>query len=156
MHPREHAQSSARKWGGRLEDYLPIHDWFDESKSHLPDIRHRALRHHAQGIFWAEEVFGHTIANSAGKEIPVRYVGEQHVKEDLGRIPIIADWFRNLTLEPWMLKGGRDPEISVVFDGAELLHGFIPSDQDDPDMCEVCGRDRGYTHHIRPLGVTRD
>ena len=85
-HPLKHAQSSARKFGGRAEDYLPIHNWFDESKAFLADFRHRALRHHAEGIFLAEKLFGVAIANSDGKQIPVRYVGEQHVKEDLGRI----------------------------------------------------------------------
>ena len=40
-HPLKHAQSSARKFGGRAEDYLPIHNWFDESKAFLGDFRHR-------------------------------------------------------------------------------------------------------------------
>ena len=53
-HPLKHAQSSARKFGGRAEDYLPIHNWFDESKAFLADFRHRALRHHTEGIFLAE------------------------------------------------------------------------------------------------------
>ena len=72
-HPYHHALSSARKHGGRPEDYQPIHDWFDESKAFLPDFRHRALRHHAEGIFLCERVFGTTITNSDGKEVPVRF-----------------------------------------------------------------------------------
>lgn len=40
-HPLRHAESSARKFGGTAEDYLPIHNWFDESKAFLPDFRHR-------------------------------------------------------------------------------------------------------------------
>lgn len=60
-HPVEHAQSSARKFGGRPEDYLAIHRWFDESKAFFPDFRHRALRHHAEGIFLAERIWGHGI-----------------------------------------------------------------------------------------------
>jgi hypothetical protein len=39
------------------------------------------------GIFLAEKLFGIAIVNSDGKQVPVRYVGEQHVREDLGRIP---------------------------------------------------------------------
>ena len=31
-HPYHHALSSVRKWGGTVEDYLPIHSWFDASK----------------------------------------------------------------------------------------------------------------------------
>lgn len=86
-HPLKHAESSARTFGGKAEDYLPIHNWFEESKAFFPDFRHRALRHHAEGIFLAEKLFGPTIVNSDGKRIPVRYVGEQHVREDLGVFP---------------------------------------------------------------------
>jgi hypothetical protein len=46
-----HALSSVRKWGGTVDDYLPLHQWFDQSKAILADPRHRALRHHAEGIF---------------------------------------------------------------------------------------------------------
>ncbi len=101
-HPLDHAKNSARKFGGIAEDYLPIHQWFDESKAMLADFRHRSLRHHAEGIFLAERIFGVTIRNSHGKDIPVRYIGEQHVREDLGRIPSFQDWAKNIKLESWM------------------------------------------------------
>ena len=70
-HAYYHALSSVQKWGGRVEDYLPVHAWFDASKAFLADLRHRALRHHAEGIFWAEEVFQVTLTNSDGKAVPV-------------------------------------------------------------------------------------
>jgi hypothetical protein len=105
-HPYHHALSSVKKWGGKVEDYLPLHNWFDNSKAFLPDFRHRALRHHAEGIFWAEEVFGHTITNSDGKVVPVRFIGELHVKEDLRWIPTLQDWFKNLRIQTWMGKIG--------------------------------------------------
>ena len=101
-HSLEHAKSSARKFGGRPEDYQAIHDWFDESKSYVADHRHRALRHHALGVFMAEKIFGHFIVNSDGREVPVRYIGEQHVREDLGRIPSFQDWVAELPIRPWM------------------------------------------------------
>lgn len=106
MHPHHHAVSSARKWGGEASDYIAIHEWFDASKAHLPDLRHRALRHHSEGIFACEEVFGRTIINSADRVVPVRQIGEQHVLEDLGRIPTAADWLRSIQVEPWMLRRG--------------------------------------------------
>jgi hypothetical protein len=37
--------------GGEVSDYLPLHSWFDQSKAIAGDFRHRALRHHAEGIF---------------------------------------------------------------------------------------------------------
>ena len=101
-HPTHHALSSVRKWGGKPEDYLPIHNWFDESKMIMADFRHRALRHHAEGIFLAEKVFGVEIRNSDGRYVPVRWIGEQHVKEDLGRIPSAQDWLSCIKPEPWM------------------------------------------------------
>ena len=101
-HPLEHAESSARKFGGIPEDYLPVHNWFDESKAFLADFRHRALRHHAEGIFLAEKLFGVAIENSEGNQVPVRYVGEQHVKEDLGRIPTAQDWLLQIKPQRWM------------------------------------------------------
>lgn len=102
--PFHHAEQSARMFGGQPEDYLGIHDWFDESKAHLADFRHRALRHHSEGIFLCESIFGTTTRNSDGKQIPVRLIGEQHVKDDLGWIPTVKDWLQHLTPQPWMTR----------------------------------------------------
>jgi len=101
-HPFHHSESSARKHGGKMKDYLPIHQWFDESKHSFSDNRHRALRHHAEGIFLCEQIFGVTITNSDGKKIPVRFIGEQHVQEDLGWIPSAADWLKEIKPQSWM------------------------------------------------------
>lgn len=113
-HPLKHAESSARKFGGKVEDYLPIHNWFDESKAFLPDFRHRALRHHAEGIFLCERIFDIAITNSEGKQVPVRYIGEQHVQEDLGRIPTAQDWLSQIKPERWMY-GQRFSDTPVDF-----------------------------------------
>lgn len=103
-HTYYHALSSVRVFGGKPEDYLEIHNWFDETKESFCDFRHRALRHHAEGIFECERVFGITITNSDGKQIPVRYLGEQHVMEDCGRVPSLADWLSKIQPEPWMAR----------------------------------------------------
>src|SRR2546421_11447100 len=71
-HPYHHALSSVRQWGGSAQDYQRIHDWFDESKMIIADFRHRALRHHAEGIFMSETIFGATVTISTGRQIPVR------------------------------------------------------------------------------------
>ena len=102
-HCFHHALSSVKRWGGEAEDYLALHQWFDEpSKMITADFRHRALRHHGQGIFELERVFGGTITISTGRVVPVRLIGEQHVREDLGFIPSFADWVRAIRPEPWM------------------------------------------------------
>ena len=113
-HPYHHAISSVRRWGGTVEDYQRLHDWFDQSKSFMADFRHRALRHHAEGIFLLEAIFGTTLTLSTGRIIPTRWVGEQHVKEDLGFIPSMQDWFKHIQPQPWM---GRTPKLDLQ-DGA--------------------------------------
>lgn len=119
-HSYHHAVSSQRKWGGEVEDYLPIHDWFDESKMMMADFRHRALRHHAEGIFMAERIFGHTITNSSGRVVPVRFIGEQHVREDCGFIPSMQDWFKNIRPERWMGEPPVKLEKVLEESGAEV------------------------------------
>lgn len=103
-HPYSHALSSVKRWGGTVEDYLPLHTWFDQSKAFHADLRHRSLRHHAEGIFMAETIFGVTLRISTGREVPVRLIGEQHVTEDLGFIPSFADWAKAIVLQPWMTR----------------------------------------------------
>jgi hypothetical protein len=83
----------------------------DESKAFLGDFRHRALRHHAEGIFLAEKLFGVAIVNSDGSPVPVRYVGEQHVREDLGRIPTAQHWFLQIKPQRWMYGQRLEQEM---------------------------------------------
>lgn len=105
-----HAQSSARKWGGEPEDYLPVHEFIDSSKETFGDVRHRALLHSTWGIYLCEKIFGKVIEvpkrNGHGtKKVVVRDIAEQHIMEDLGRLPSPGDWLGNMEIQPWM--GGR-------------------------------------------------
>ena len=106
-HPYHHAVSSAKKYGGEPEDFIRLHEWLDASKAHMADFRHRALRHRSEGIFMLEEIFGTTLTISTGRVVPVRFIGEQHVLEDLGRIPTVADWLGKIQPESWMLGRGQ-------------------------------------------------
>jgi len=46
------------------------------------------------------------VTNSAGRDVPVRWIGEQHVREDCqGRIPSLADWLMRIQPESWMANG---------------------------------------------------
>jgi hypothetical protein len=105
------------------EDYIAIHEWIDASKAHFGDARHRALRHHTEGCWEAERVFGLTITvkkKRTGVEVrvPVREIAEQHVFEDLGYIPSLADWLKNMELKTWM--GGK---VKTVVSRADVLKG---------------------------------
>jgi hypothetical protein len=108
-----HAKASSKRWGGKPEDYQPIHDFIDSSKSSWGDVRHRAMLHSTWGIFLVEKVFGTTIKvkkvatseNFKTVQVPVRLIAEQHIIEDLGRIPDMGDWLENMDLKRWM--GGQ-------------------------------------------------
>jgi len=105
-HSAEHAKSSVRKWGGIIEDYIAIEEWFDETKAWIGHSKHRMFRHHSEGIFECEKVFGISFVNSDGRTVYTRYVGEQHVKEDCyGYIPTAKEWVDNLnTPKEWMIR----------------------------------------------------
>lgn len=118
MKPYNHARNSVKKWKGKVDDYMPLHNFMDSSKAHFADMRHRALLHSTFGIFLLEEVFGATITNSDGITISVRDVGEQHVLEDLGKIPCVADYLNNMKLENWMggPKNKRPIKKTILMD----------------------------------------
>ena len=106
-HSYHHAVSSARKFGGVPEDYTAVHSWFDRSKEIVADFRHRALRHHAEGSGSRRRSSESRSSTAPGAHVPVRLIGEQHVFEDLGRIPSFADWVRCIRPEPWMGRAGH-------------------------------------------------
>jgi hypothetical protein len=146
MKPMIHSESSAKRFGGTPACYLKLHDWFDQTKAHFPNNAHRALLHSSFGIFLAEQVFGHVIVNSEGRNVSVRDLGEQHVLEDLGCIPTVSDYLMYLEYQPWMHGEGKPPsaqqrekpktiipEISKLVDGSTKIwdHTINPSIIDD-------------------------
>jgi hypothetical protein len=106
--PMIHAKSSAKKYGGIPEDYIEIHQWFDQTKAHFGDNRHRTLLHNSFGIFLCESVFGIQLINSDNKTFSVRDVGEQHIIEDLGFIPNVGDYLCEMPIKDWMCGGKED------------------------------------------------
>lgn len=90
MKPLEHAQNSARKYGGVYTDYSDIHEFLDMTKAAHPDVRHRAILHHSMGPYIAVQVFGEQRTNSDGRIYDIRQVCEDHIIEDLGLIPTVS------------------------------------------------------------------
>lgn len=113
MKPLIHAKVSVKRYGGRVEDYLAIHEFIDSSKIAMPDVRHRAILHSSFGIYLAEKQFGTYITNAAGKDVSVRDIAEEHVQEDLGFIPTIETWLEELPLKPWM-SGAKKRRVERI------------------------------------------
>lgn len=99
MKPLIHAKLSVKRYGGDVEDYLPIHNFMDSSKATLPDMRHRALLHNSFGIYIVEQMFGTYITNSEDKDISTRDICEDHCMEDLGFIPTVEKCLETLDNE---------------------------------------------------------
>lgn len=97
MHPLSHARSSQNLHGGDIETWLPVHRWFDESKSQLAFFTHRALRHHLEGIEVAKVKFGNDIN---GVEVSV--LGRQHLNEDCQKISRASDWLEAMKMPSWI------------------------------------------------------
>jgi len=138
--PWKHSLSSAKRFGGKPEDYIKIHDWFDQTKQCVPDVRHRAILHSAFGIFLCEQVFGHNITNSAGKVISVRDIGEQHVIEDMGIIPTMQDWLSRMPIEPWMSRPDKKVEemkLEEIDETGKIREVTIPKNPFGPQQIPI-------------------
>ncbi len=140
--PFIHAKSSAKKYGGKWEDYFPIHDLIDCSKGAFSDNRHRALTHNA---WFIKEVLERihfpnsgpmtpdykfpTIINSDRKHISVREIGEQHILEDFRMkfIPTAADYLNGMEMEPWMNNGmgGDVPESFKKIANGDVMKKLV-------------------------------
>ena len=107
MKPFIHAKNSARKYGGAWEEYLKYHEWFDQTKAHIADMRHRAILHNSFGIYLLAQCFGDHFTNSEGKTVSVRDIGEDHVLEDIGCIPSLSDCIKTMPLDQLELLGTR-------------------------------------------------
>jgi hypothetical protein len=108
-----HAVSSAKRWGGKPDDYIAIHEKMDSTKMAHAEVTHRAVFHSAFGIYVIEDIFGRFLTNSDGKQVFVRDIAEQHVLEDLGFIPSLSDWLKEMPAQAWM-AGQRKVPVKIV------------------------------------------
>jgi len=119
MKPLIHAKMTVKKYGGKPEDYLAIHNFIDQTKMCMPDVRHRALLHSSFGCYMVEQMFGVYITNSEGKDVSTRDVAEEHIIQDLGFTPTVEKWLGNLPIETWM--GGAVKRNVMSFDNQPTI-----------------------------------
>lgn len=115
--PWIHAVASAKKFGGKPEDYIKIHNLMDSSKGTIADSRHRALTHNAWFVGTIlEQIFGVTLDNSDGMKVSVRDIGEQHVLEDyrMRFIPSAQDFLQEMEVKEWMIAGRGEAPSSAT------------------------------------------
>lgn len=118
-HYHYHSVSSVNSFGGAPEDYHELHRWMDRSRSGTDKLLHRMLAHHTQGIQDAVALFGDTITNSKGRQVPTSLLAHQHVVEDLGFVPTLDHYIELLHCPRWASKPAR------------LLHSKLTLSLDD-------------------------
>lgn len=96
MKPYDHAVASAKTFGGTWEDFIEIHNFFDQFRSSVGDPRHRMFLHNTNGVLLCEQVFGPVWAISGDKSVATRDIAEHHIISDLGKIPTPQEWLDNI------------------------------------------------------------
>jgi len=116
MKPLIHAKNSAKKYGGKWEDYIDIHEKMDSSKSSHASVKHRLVFHSAFGIYLIQDIFGVSMVNSDNHVVAVRDIAEQHVLEDLGKIPSLDEWLNEMPIKAWMGNPSERTKTFKLFD----------------------------------------
>ena len=136
MKPLQHAQISAKKYGGCWQDYIEIHSFLDSSKAACAHFKHRFLLHHAEGLEIAVRIFGETTVNSNKKIISTKSLLNEHLIEDVGRIVSIEDWANDLfptsnsSIYQFLAKKRNQIESDFVKGETELFRAFNLSEKD--------------------------
>ena len=111
--PLIHSQSSVKRWGGTVEDYLPIHELLDSPKVTMNNNTSRMLTHN---IWFCRQIipmiFGYNITNSDGRSVDTVDIASLHVSEDFrGKfVPTVQDYLQHMQVQPWMNNGVKDIE----------------------------------------------
>jgi hypothetical protein len=123
--PMIHSISSVKRWGGKVEDYIGIHELIDSPKATMNNQSSRCLTHNTWFAFTIiPKIFGYNILNSDGKSINSVDIALLHIAEDFRMkfVPTPQDYLKHLEVQPWMCNGVKDvenPEATSV--AKELL-----------------------------------
>ena len=106
--PLIHSQSSVKRWGGVVEDYLDIHELIDSPKATMNNNASRALTHNTWFAYTIiPKVFGYNITNSSGKRVDTIDIAMLHILEDFRMkfVPTAQDFLKHLKLPDWIHNG---------------------------------------------------
>jgi hypothetical protein len=122
MNPEIHSKSSVKRWGGKIIDYIAIHELLDSPKSTMSNNSVRFLTHNTWFAYTIiPKIFGYNIINSDGKSVDTIDIAMLHIAEDYkGRfVPTPQDFLKHLEVQPWMNNGVKDlncPQATKVVD----------------------------------------
>ena len=69
--------------------------------------------------------------------IPVRWIGGQHVREDLGFIPSFADWVKAIRPEAWMGRALRIEKRCPLRPGSNVGRLKGQNEREETKPCQI-------------------
>ena len=123
--PLIHSKSSVKRWGGKVEDYLPIHELIDSPKACMNNNSARVLTHNTWFAYTiVPKIFGYNITNSDGKSVDVVDIAMLHILEDFRMkfVPTPQDYLKHLEVQPWFNNGVKELDNE---EGYELANLFL-------------------------------
>ena len=106
--PLIHSKSSVKRWGGKVEDYLHIHELIDSPKAAMNNNSSRLLTHNTWFAYTIiPKIFGYNITNSDGRSVDTVDIAMLHIAEDFRMkfVPTPQDYLKHLEVQPWMNNG---------------------------------------------------
>jgi hypothetical protein len=123
--PLIHSKSSVKRWGGKVEDYLPLHELLDSPKATMNNHSSRMLTHNIWFCYHIiPKIFGYNIVNSDGKSVDSVDIAMLHIAEDFRMkfIPTAQDYLKHLNVQSWMCNGVKDVENPIATELVKELH----------------------------------
>ena len=106
--PLIHSKSSVKRWGGKVEDYLAIHELIDSPKATMNNNSARVLTHNTWFAYTIiPKVFGYNITNSSGRSVDTIDIAMLHILEDFRMkfVPTAQDYLKHFDLPDWIYNG---------------------------------------------------
>jgi hypothetical protein len=120
--PMIHSKSSVKRWGGKVEDYLAIHELIDSPKASMNNNSSRALTHNTWFAYTIiPKIFGYNITNSDGRSVDTIDIAMLHIAEDFRMkfVPTPQDYLKHMEVQPWFCNGVKvvdNPEAVKIAD----------------------------------------
>lgn len=124
MNPEIHAKSSVKRWGGKVSDYIQLHELLDSPKETMNNNTSRMLTHNVWFCYKIiPKIFGYNITNSDGKSVETIDIAMLHVAEDFRMkfVPTVQDYLKHLQVQPWMNNGVKDIQNEEATELAQEL-----------------------------------
>lgn len=122
--PMIHSKSSVKRWGGKPEDYLAIHELIDSPKATMNNNSSRALTHNTWFAYTIiPKIFGYNITNSDGKSVDTVDIAMLHIAEDFRMkfVPTPQDYLKHMEVQAWFNNGVKVIDNPEAIETAQNL-----------------------------------